>query len=256
MRPLALRGLGIFCAGLLSSCATVPIEDAAPFPRRVDDPCFEAYVDESKVVADFNATPDCCTSIENFEFKTLLHRPAELTQPSPQEAGHVIAVSGNTPIFSFPTGRSRFVARDISTFKQAPKQVTILLRSAGLTTAAQQCSDVKVSADRKTYGEYRYFIPVLTFLDTARRPLAAAVAGAPVLVGGLPAMTFPVPIGATYVVVYSDSASYGRPIRMEGEKDWELRLVPGKTPLLFPVFKDSSISGVGTTSGVLRVFFH
>lgn len=256
MRQVLVRSFGAACVGVLSACATVPVEDASPFPRRTDDPCFEAYVDESKVLAEFEASADCCTSIENFDFKKLIHKPAELSQPSLQEAGHVIAVSGKTPVFNFPTGRSRFVARDISTFSRAPRQATILLRSAGLTTLARQCTDVKVSADGKTFGEYRYFIPVMTFLDIDKRPLASAVAGAPILVDGRPALNYLIPVGTTFVVVYSDAASYGRAVRAEGEKKWELSYVPGKTPLLFPVYKDNSISGVGTTSGIVHIYFH
>lgn len=256
MRQVLVRSVGAVGVCLLCACATVPIEDASPFPRRTDDPCFEAYVDESKVLAEFEATSDCCASIEGFDFKPLIHKPAELSQPSAQESGHVIAVSGKTPVFNFPTGRSRFIARDISTFNRAPRQATILLRSAGLTTSAQQCADVKISADGKTFGEYRYFIPVMTFLDKDKRPLDSAVAGSPILVDGRPALTYPVPVGTTFIVVYSDAASYGRALRAEGDKKWDLSFVPGKTPLIFPVFKDSSISGVGTTSGIVQIYFH
>lgn len=238
---------------LLSACGT-----QARDPRRTDA-CFEGFVNEDQVQEILRSAPDCCRDIAALAYEPIREIPAAsvpgppsdllpASPPPPRFSPFFVHISQASPTFTFVQGKSRLAAMDLGPLPRPAKSLTLVPMRSGLTSLAKTCFEKKDGQGER----FRYFRPLVTFLDAARRPLAEGLEGIPAQVMIHAALRFEVPDGARFVVVHSAPAAFGTRIRLAGSSRVDLMPVAG-TALMLPTRVDGSIDGLTTATGLLEV---
>lgn len=250
----SLPGLpAVVVVSALAACSTQSMN-----PLRTDV-CFQGYVDEMALEEQLRATQDCCGNLGSLPVQAVPEvptptalgprdSPLPATQTTPTHSPFFATLTRVSPVYTFPQGKSRFAAFDLSSLPRQPRTLTILPRRSGLTSQAESCIE-KQEGPAETY---RYFRPLATFLGSERQPIAAGLPGAPAQVQIYAGLRYDVPADARFVVIHSSPQALGTRLRLQGGSRIDLMPVPG-TLILLPTPVDGSIDGVVTSTGALEI---
>lgn len=247
---LALLAL-LVALGACSSQARNPIRT---------DACFAGYVDEPVLEEELRSTKDCCSTLA--ALPTVPYPQPTPLAPSAPQTGTPAATPGATPpaaptfvsltpispVFSFPQGKSRFVALDLETLGRTASSITVVPLRSGFTSQARSCIE-KGGFSGETY---RYLRPLMTFLDAAKRPIAPGLTGDSVQSGIFAALRFNVPVGSRYAVLHTAPSMFGSRFQLPGGSRIDLMPVP-LTSALLPTRVDGSINGLVSSTGVVEL---
>jgi hypothetical protein len=229
------RLLALACLLLLTACANQPLGEFRT------DACFAGYVDEAKLLAQLAAAKPCCTSLDKLEFAV----------PEPSKSH---AITRASPVFDFPSGRSRFVAFDLAGYPS--DRLHLMNQDVGLTAPVDATCAAKM-ASTTTEGPYgrRAFIPVVTWLDEQRQVVTAGAGGSLAVLGRADAQhvgwLFERPKNGRYAVVHTDPAAHSSVVVIDAPRFASVMPVP--TPFgvaLVPNFGGGQMKLVGASTGV------
>lgn len=183
---------------LLGGCAAAggPLNDGGR------SGCRAGTVNDAALEESLAKSQPCCTTYSEMSF----------AKPKASEA---VALGPDAPTYQFPTGRSRFVALDLTEFKQ--KQLVLMPADAGQGHRRDSECRTGVFSPRAPVGERRVIAPRLVWLDAAKKVLREGVAAQPVVVRegtefqevGWVARR---PDRASYAVLYADASQFGLPV--------------------------------------------
>jgi hypothetical protein len=157
---------------------------------RNGDPCTQGFVDEQMLEKALRDANVCCNDFQSMQFIA--------------PRGHVVMTVGKqAPVFSFNTGKSRFIALDLTAYD---KNTASLIPMS--TTAMSAPPDYTCGKGIEQVRP-RAFRPIVQWLDSKKNTLRGPDRGAPTVVRGAAGWVFQRPPGAQYMIVYSQPADYG-----------------------------------------------
>lgn len=224
------------------------------------DTCFAGYVDEPALEEALRSTKDCCSTLA--ALPTLPYpQSAPIASSAPQTgtpaaasatpapaAPTFVSLTPISPVFSFPQGKSRFVALDLETLERTASSITVIPLRSGLTSQARSCIE-KGGFSGETN---RYLRPLVTFLDAAKRPMVSGLTGDSVQSGIFAALRFNVPVGSRYAVLHTAPSMFGSRFQLAGGSRIDLMPVP-LTSAFLPTRVDGSINGIVSSTGVVEL---
>lgn len=248
------RTVTLILALYLGACSTQERN-----PLRTDT-CFAGYVDEAALEEQLRTTADCCTSLASLPIQPypgLAPTAPRLGPPDTSaQAPHVfsgvvpafVRLTAISPVFTFPQGRSRFVALDLQGLPYKPSFMTVIPQRSGLTSRARSCEG-KQGADGESP---RYVRPLVTFLDAAGQPIASGLGGTPTQYGIYAGFRFGVPDRSRFAVLHMAPNAFGSRLRLAGGSRLDLTAIPG-TALPLPTPVDGSINGTVSSTGLVEL---
>jgi hypothetical protein len=205
--------------------------------HRTDSGCLGQYVDEARLARELLEATPCCGSLQSMTF---IEPKADGATP--------YGMAKFSPVYNFPSGKSRFVAFALS----EPKPYILLQpQTSGRTAIVENCKDFKSAVFVGDGSEwYRAVEPVVTFLREDKTVLAEAVSAVAPERGDY---RYPVPQGSKFAVVHTLPSRYGVQRRIYKEPDSVAVVMPGTvgaTTLRGP----SSLAAVVTGTGWFTVW--
>jgi hypothetical protein len=182
--PSHLMPLLFFCV-TVTACA---VSQEGDF--RKGDPCTQGLVDERLLETALRDASACCNDFQTMQF----------TAPR----NHVVmTVAKDAPVFNFSSGKSRFIALDLTAYN---KNTVALIPMS--TTAMTAPTDYTCGKGVEQV-RFRAFRPTVQWLDSKKNALGSPDKGSPTVAGGAAGWVFQRPADALYMIVYSQPTEYG-----------------------------------------------
>jgi hypothetical protein len=214
---------------------------------RSSEPCFQGFVDEKLLEQELNDRKREQTDFRQVRFESL-PRPApqgaDLLKPPPGPEPFGLRIGRTSPVHDFPEGRSRFAGVDLTGENGVPRTITLVPGRDGISSPGDSCT--------KDLSGHRHLIPIVTFLDSERRPVGPARKGEYGRHDIAVALRFEVPPSARFAIIHTDPTRYAERIKIEGGHRIDLMpvVVPGGViPIPNPV--SGSLNGYATSTGVV-----
>jgi hypothetical protein len=176
----------LLSVGVLAACAVSSEGDL-----RTGDPCTQGFIDEVRLERDLAEAASCCKGFQ------------EMRYVSPRQ-GYIMALDKESPVFAFPTGKSRFVALDVREFGKTRLELVPLA-----TTALTAPPDYTCSIDRLKQVRSRAVKPVIQWLDSDKKPLGEPQRGRDSVTTPVAGWILDRPPGAQFMILYSYPKEYG-----------------------------------------------
>jgi hypothetical protein len=227
---------GLFALSTLAvGCATNTIYGEL----RTDPGCRDQFVDERRLERELGQATPCCESFSEMPLSSL---KADAATPH--------GITKLSPIFDFPSGKSRFVAFDLGQSKG--RFFVVRPEVSGRTAVVDDCKDFKFAA---LVGEgsawYRALEPVATFLDKERKPIATSVPAISPRTGDF---RIPIPAGAQFAIIHTLPSDHGIRRRLYTSMNEANVVVPGMVGVM-TLRGPNNLAAVITATGWFTVEF-
>ena len=254
MRPriaLIVASLGAF-----AGCSSTVLSD----PHRTET-CYRSHIDERVLQQELDLASPCCANFAGMPFERLTWQKTDTTggregplppAPTVNEFPFSVAISRRSPAYPFSSGKSRFVAIDLTALERQPTSFTVVPKRSGVTGGVDPCGPCSPPAG--VPGTARYVTPVATFLDSRGSATAQAVVGKPVVLMTNGGLRFEVPRETRYLVLHTDPSDYGKQVSLPGRRGVTLLLLPSGA--IVPVPYDGSRDGLIAATGSVDLHFH